>query len=369
MFLNPRRVRSAFTLIELLVVIAIIAVLIALLVPAVQKVREAAARAQCSNNLKQIGIALHSYHDTYKKFPLGEADDDNQGWCWRFWILPYLEQKNLYTAAMSDPTPEYRPYNPNVARNPQDIDAYTYPQQAVNTATGSSTVPAGVAGTPISIYMCPSDVLPPLSTHSATASGVAYNGPFAKSNYCGNIGGSPTALGRNYPCGGGNPSSNDLQTNTWTGPLTLSNHNFANFMCRMADITDGTSNTVFVGEITESLSLSPTQLNGVYPAWAGGVTLNNPGVTSLTATSGNQGNLCGNTAALGNVFRFMDGSYPLNSPKTVAASDNAFGSKHTGGANFLLADGSVRFITAGVDASTYQALGSRNGGDVASGSY
>ena len=365
MSLAVRRARSAFTLIELLVVIAIIAVLIALLVPAVQKVREAAARAQCQNNLKQIGIALHSYHDTYKKFPLGEPDDDNNGWCWRFWILPFIEQNNLYKAAMSDPTPEYRPFNCNVANNPQNIDAYTYPQQATNTATGSATVPGGVAGVPINIYMCPSDVLPTMSTHSQGT----YWGPFAKSNYCGNIGGSPTALGLPYNCGGSSTTPNTLQHSVWTGMLTFSNHNIVNFMARMADVTDGTSNTVFVGEVTESLNLSASKLNtAVFPAWAGGPGVN-PGSITLTATNGNQGYACPSVAGLGNVFRFMDGSYPLNSSPTVAASDTAFSSKHTGGANFLMTDGSVRFITNGVDAATYQALGSRAGSDALNGSF
>jgi prepilin-type N-terminal cleavage/methylation domain-containing protein/prepilin-type processing-associated H-X9-DG protein len=352
---NPSR--RGFTLIELLVVIAIIAILIGLLVPAVQKVREAAARAQCQNNLKQIGVALHNFHDTNGHFPVGEYDDDNNNWCWRFWILSYIEQETLYDAAMNDPIPANQPYiSPGMGAgaNVQDIDVYSYQQQATNTTTGG-----GMASVPIDIYMCPSDIIPIMSTHSEGANW----GPFAKSNYCGNIGSSPATLaasGYTYSCGGSAPGPTVLHTSLWNGMLTLSNHNFQNFCARIGrDVPDGTSNTVFVGEVTVSQSVSPTDLNSpVFPAWAGGPG-NNPGMNPTN----NQGDACGDLQAIGNVFRFMDGNYPINSPKTLSASDNSFGSQHIGGANFLFADGSVHFLADSIDAETYTALGTRNGGE------
>src|SRR3954451_3049128 len=99
-----RRARRAFTLIELLVVIAIIAILIALLVPAVQKVRQAAARSQCANNIKQIGLAMHSFENNNHNFPPGQASNSDKAFGWGTYILPYIEKKDLYDALAAEYT-------------------------------------------------------------------------------------------------------------------------------------------------------------------------------------------------------------------------------------------------------------------------
>jgi prepilin-type N-terminal cleavage/methylation domain-containing protein/prepilin-type processing-associated H-X9-DG protein len=320
--MNFMRKRLGFTLIELLVVIAIIAVLIALLVPAVQKVREAAARSQCQNNLKQIGLALHGFHDTYKKFPVGLMNDDNRSWGWGVCVLPWLEQAPLFNLLKAD-TANFRMDIPGGGNNSFGSCDGVAATDVNNAAAGGSVKAV------LSIFICPSDVWPNTGT-GGTTSGIG------KANYLGNMG---------TDTSGGNWASwSNPNGGTMNGILLQSNDNSRTWNTNMAMITDGTSNTVGVGEVTvNSVSYGLTNTDRI-PIWAGG-----------------QRDFQGQ-GRQHNYLRILDAAYPLN--LKTGNADRCFGSQHTGGANFLLMDGSVRFISDGVNLSTYQALGSRNGGEV-----
>jgi prepilin-type N-terminal cleavage/methylation domain-containing protein/prepilin-type processing-associated H-X9-DG protein len=328
--------RRGFTLIELLVVIAIIAVLIALLVPAVQKVREAAARAQCQNNLKQIGLALHGFHDVYKKFPIGQYNDDNGQWGWMCFILPYVEQGPLYNALTNSASQDRMFIPPGMGGGSNgtgfpsapNIDgihgASAYGRCDVNNNIQTNGV--GVPTVVINLFLCPSDILP----------NTGRNG-YAKSNYVGNMGNTSQWGATSFGCGG-------VYGNKNNGALLFANENNNTYVANMAAITDGTSNTVFVGEATASTNVTPANANSStqFPIWAGG-----------------NGGGCNGTSGVVSTLRVVDGpAYPLG-----GGADQAFGSQHTGGANFLFGDGSIRFVTKGVDVNVYSAIGSRNGGE------
>jgi prepilin-type N-terminal cleavage/methylation domain-containing protein/prepilin-type processing-associated H-X9-DG protein len=320
-----RRRVPGFTLIELLVVIAIIAVLIALLLPAVQAAREAARRIQCTNNLKQFGIALHGYHDAVGTFPMGYvagsrfvdgATDTAPGWGWAAMILPQLEQGPLFHAAN---------FSISVAA----------PQNAT------------VIGTTLSTFLCPSDLT---------------SGPFPVTDASGNV--LATAAPSSYAaCVGGNES--DTATGINDDGLGKGVF-FRNSRVRVADIADGTSQTIAVVERAWS------RANGV---WAGAI-------PDGTIRRGPQ-NFCPTTGA-----RFYPAAtlvqahcHMINTNSDPDGGLDDCSSMHPGVANFLFADGSVHpiknILADGADLPdgttlytpaqvVFQALATRAGGEVIS---
>jgi prepilin-type N-terminal cleavage/methylation domain-containing protein/prepilin-type processing-associated H-X9-DG protein len=309
--------RSGFTLIELLVVIAIIAILIALLVPAVQKVRSAANRISCANNMKQIGLGLHNYHGDFRKLPPGTNFDPTgatfdkyrYAWSWLAQILPYIEQGPLWNQANS------------WARGPNwqwfpDGDYWDNPPQSP---------PNPANGTPVATYSCPSD-----DRGDLTQSFPQYNlsGVIAFTTYLGVSSGSTA----------------DIYTQDFSGTF------FIHSSVRLTDITDGTSQTLFVGERPPSVDLS-------YGWWfAGG------GYEGYSATGDDVlgAREYGFAAALGcpsSMVGFQPGK--IGNP----CDQVHFWSHHDGGSNWLFGDGSVRFLTYNANAILPQ-LCTRNGGEV-----
>ncbi len=276
-----RTARDAFTLVELLVVLAILATLLGLLVPAVQQVRESAARAQCQNNLKQIGLACHAYHDSHKRFPPGYtafgpyldgATDTAPGWGWAAHLLPYLEQSPLHRAVDFN-----RPI----------------PGQAA-------------ARTVLALFLCPSD-LPP-------------SGPFAVPDPFG--GAAAIVAPSSYAaCAGGDESETD-------GPRGLGIF-YRNSRTRFADVRDGTSNTILVGERAWA------NANGT---WAGAVP---GGVCRRGPQNSNPGSPDGWSSAPTLVLAH---SHLNNATSDTDGGLDDFSSLHPGGSNFVFADGSVRFL-------------------------
>jgi prepilin-type N-terminal cleavage/methylation domain-containing protein/prepilin-type processing-associated H-X9-DG protein len=339
--------RCGFTLIELLVVIAIISVLIGLLVPAVQKVRAAAARTECANNLKQIGIALHNYQTDHKAFPFGKGPSypapapGYARWSVHSQILPYIEQGAVYsTLSFSAP-----PNTPGMAGPVVNfMPAYTNPG-GVN--AGSSLQ--------VGTFLCPAD---------GTPIGVTWPG---QNNYVGCVG-----AGEMCDDTESIPSTVDPSDTVLLGTFYyLSN-------VKVTDISDGTSNTaifsehkrgggapnwrtaMFIGAATgtDTLSSTYTACQSINPLtatplsyWQGGSwAMGEMCCTLYNHVSGPNTITC---AFLG----FAGGmkNMPMDQPAT---------SYHDGGVNVLMGDGAVRFVIDGVDLTTWRALGSRANGEM-----
>jgi prepilin-type N-terminal cleavage/methylation domain-containing protein/prepilin-type processing-associated H-X9-DG protein len=331
-----------FTLIELLVVIAIIAVLIGLLLPAVQKVREAANRMRCANNLKQFGIACHLYHDTNKIFPPGSKTIPNGNWAgdkgsWLVLTLPYMEQDALFRQFPNRHTPLYD----SVRNSPMGGPVQT-----------RLRLPYG---------RCPSDEYDanaPLSNYVGSMGPACLNSncdyaPFEK--YCdpknSGLGDWGYTAGALY--GDGATSKGQLRGIFYrSAPFTFS----------IADVPDGLSNTLIIGE--------GLPREDAYLLRAGDFAY--PGGNWAFANGGN--NI--NSTIIPINYRITPNTYchlnqygqPAN-PKDDAtrATDNwgiifGFKSRHPGGTNFVFADGSVHFIQENIDMKTYQLLGCRNDG-------
>jgi prepilin-type N-terminal cleavage/methylation domain-containing protein/prepilin-type processing-associated H-X9-DG protein len=305
------RERSGFTLIELLVVIAIIAILIGLLLPAIQKVREAASRAKCQNNLKQIGLAAINYHDTNNGFPTFQVGNLT----WLSVLLPYLEQQALY-------------------------------QQVYANQGNLSGGPDSPLATPLSIMVCPSDgnlPSPAMAQLPGSDPGVGYYGLTS------------------YRC-------NEASVIPWADANYVADGVFSddsNSVSILA-ITDGTSNTILIGEW---YSLDPN--------WAQLLTNNGSPYFPMYSWSSWGSSLLGAGAS---------GVYSLNAPIDLADPSaftsrfSTYGSGHTQGANFVFCDGSVHYLSnainnarmptnaSGATVTLLQALSTRAGGEVVDGS-
>ncbi len=298
--------KRAFTLVELLVVIAIIGVLVALLLPAVQAAREAARRMQCGNNLKQVGLALHNYHDTFLAFPpaaVKEKFDDGSGSAqalvWSGSILPFIEQKNMFDSIVG------MGFGINWA------------DDGTNELILRTKMPA---------YQCPSspDSNQPWDDGNATARHRASYGCVTTGTVGYDIANRTTnGEVKHHMDDGKNEHSR------WNGPFRMQN-----LTTTFADITDGASNTLFIGERYRNKA---TNRNFIY--------IGTPhGQDEHARWSGSTG-------------------IQLNSLDTGTAGFAGFHSAHPGGAQFALGDGSVKMLNENIDRYIYACLGTRNGGE------
>ncbi|MBA4189227.1 MAG: prepilin-type cleavage/methylation domain-containing protein [Planctomycetaceae bacterium] len=329
--LERRRQSRGFTLIELLVVIAIIAILIGLLLPAVQKVRESAARMKCQNNMKQLGIAVHAYHDVNSKLPPGylravKQESVSPATFWTYFILPYIEQNNIYVGAPLVQAPDW--------------------------TTGGYLIAAQAQ---ISILRCAS------TTDLMTYSSQGIPARFAISYAACQTG----SIGNPAASGSGEWAAHMDDCTAWAGsgfdtyPTTqLYRYDGAmgyNTKITLTGVSDGTSNTVAIGEryrVMESTvdGYTSSAGPGTHGTWAMGTNnLNN--ATQIV------------TASIGVPFNYNQSLGSTTNSTEFSKTALAFSSRHTGGVNLVFLDGSVRFLTNATPDSVRFGIGTIAGGE------
>ena len=309
MFKSSQRIKG-FTLIELLVVIAIIAILIGLLLPAVQKVRESSARLTCSNNLKQIALAVHGFQDAQNQIPYNlnpntyGYDDNGKSWSWLVRILPYIEQAAIFSKLGQD----------SFGPTPAVADVPTFNSLAA------------IQAVVIKSYVCPSDPgSNKLSTNRANGSTGSGTGP---TNYKG-VAGNNWAWGSFQNTG---PTGNNNGLDVGNGIFYRSDNTRALHLSR---VTDGTSNTLMIGEDLMDINVHCGWVRANYATGTCSIPLNNGLVTGQPGFN--------NAGDWPNLYSFR--------------------SRHTAGGNFAFADGSVKFIVEAIDLTLYRNLASVSGGE------
>jgi len=337
-FSPSRSNRRGFTLIELLVVIAIIAILIGLLLPAVQKVRDAAARMSCQNNMKQLGLALHSFHDANNRMPPGGGDDTSPfgnggsswGSSWKVYILPYIEQNNLFQR-----------WQFNGSSGWQNVNNLNL-----------------VSNITIKTYRCPASPLPDFTPGSTT------NVTNSIQMYTTYVGVAGTTID--------NPINTNIACCAGSGPINGGSGILCtNCQTKMTSITDGTSNTILVGEQSDFLRDNNNQpLYGTAegaPTWP--VCSQGPHGWVMGAGGGGVGAANGErqfniTTVRWQINQRGLGEVASNGTNWNSGSNFPFTSAHSGGANMLFADGSVKFLTNSTSLPILQALSSKDRGEV-----